>query len=80
MNDIQTYIIEYIKDNTSHDDVSITTKTNFVESGLLDSFAILNLIMSLESEFSIKFQPQELAEPSLRIVETLSATVADKMA
>ena len=40
--------------------------TNFVESGLLDSFAILSMIMDLESRFSVKFQPRELADPGLR--------------
>ena len=48
--------------------------------GLLDSFAILSLIMTLESEFKIKFKPIELANLELQQVKGLAQAVCDKLA
>jgi acyl carrier protein len=79
MDDIQTFIISYISDNAASDTI-IDASTNFVDSGLLDSFAILNLIMTLESQYGVKFEPRELADPELRIVATLTHLTKQKMA
>ena len=79
MTDIKDFIVEYIEDNASTEGALINDETNFVETGLLDSFAILGLIMTLESQYSIKFEPRELADPALRIVGTLAQIIASKM-
>ena len=79
MPDIQSEIIDYIKANTKNSFDVLDESTNFVENGLLDSFAILNLIMTLEAEYGIKFQPQELADPNLRTVGALTRCVQEKM-
>ena len=78
MSEIQTFIIDYIKDNTVLDNPIINEKSDFVEEGLLDSFAILNLIMTLESQYSVKFDPAELANPDLRCVGMLAQATAQK--
>ncbi|QBF84008.1 acyl carrier protein [Shewanella maritima] len=75
--DITNTIIDYIKQHA--DEVSVTEHSNFVTEGLLDSFAILSLIMTLESEFSIKFTPIELADSSLQVVGGLAAAALAKM-
>ncbi|MEG3618341.1 acyl carrier protein [Magnetovibrio sp. PR-2] len=79
MSDIQSEIIKYIYANASHEISEIGVSTNFAEDGLLDSFAILNLIMTLEAEYEIKFQPHELADPALRTVGALTQCVVEKM-
>lgn len=76
--DIQNFILEYIRDNCENSPADLGADTNYVERRLLDSFAILNLIMTLESEYEIKFNPQELASPDLRIVSRLAQTVHNK--
>ncbi|WP_076410839.1 phosphopantetheine-binding protein [Shewanella sp. UCD-KL12] len=72
-------ILSYIKQNISAE-VSVDEASNFVTEGLLDSFAILSLIMTLESEFLIKFKPVELANPDLQLVKGLAQSVCDKLA
>ncbi len=76
LNEIQAFILDTIRQQGGGDELD--ANSNFVEDGMLDSFAILSLIMSLESEFSVKFQPHELADPAMRIVGVLAQSVLEK--
>ena len=78
MSDIEQFIIVYITSNSDDPDAAIDSSTNFVTSRMLDSFAILNLVMTLESEFAIKFEPQELADTRTHVVGQLAQMVASK--
>ncbi|WP_153913943.1 acyl carrier protein [Shewanella sp. TC10] len=69
-------ILNYINEHT---DEAVNESSNFVTEGILDSFAILSLIMTLESEFNIKFKPIELANPALQQVQGLAASVCNKL-
>ncbi len=80
MSEIERFIIEYIEDNSTDSGVVVTRDTNFVDNSLLDSFAILNLIMTLESQYGVKFEPRELADPELRTVGKLAEVTSQKMA
>ena len=71
-------IIEYISEHVA-DGIEVSHESNFIAEGLLDSFATLSLIMTLESEFQIKFTPIELANPQLQLVSGLARCVSNKM-
>ena len=71
-------ILAYIHQHNTVD-LAVNEMSNFVTEGLLDSFAILSLIMTLESEFKIKFKPIELAKPQLQLVKGLAQLVCDKL-
>jgi len=77
---VEQFIIEYIEDNTTEDKISVNGSSNFVNEQLLDSFATLSMIMTLESEYSIKLSPMELADEKMRVVQTLAEKVASKIA
>lgn len=57
----------------------IMADTNFVSSGILDSFAILSMIMHLEQEFEIKFAMDELADVALQTPAGLAALIDQKV-
>lgn len=76
---VQQFIIEYIEDNTVQDNIEVNGNSNFVDEQLLDSFATLSMIMTLESEFSIKLSPAELTDEKMRIVGLLAEKVAQKI-
>ena len=79
-NEHYSKVVESILDYISqHADEPVGESSNFVSEGLLDSFAILSLIMTLESEFKIKFKPIELANPALQQVKGLAISVCDKL-
>jgi len=77
--EIQKFIMNYIHDHAARQDIVLDRATNFVESQLLDSFAILNLIMTLESQYSVRLEPQELADPGLQTIHALAHIIHEKI-
>jgi len=77
--EIQKFIMNYIHEHAARQNLVLDRSTNFVESQLLDSFAILNLIMTLESQYRVRFKPQELADPSLQTIHVLAQIIHDKI-
>lgn len=71
-------ILAYIQQHITAD-ITVDETSNFVTEGLLDSFAILSLIMTLEAEFKIKFKPLELANSELQLVKGLAQSVCAKL-
>jgi acyl carrier protein len=49
--------------------------TDLVQSGLLDSLALVELLVAVEQEFSITFAPDELEIERFRSVRTLAELV-----
>lgn len=75
---IENKVIELIQENATVK-VELDSRTNFVSTQILDSFAILSLIMQLEQVFNIKFSVEEIADESLQTVAGLSAAIANKL-
>lgn len=75
---IQQQVIELIIANGAGF-AELAPETNFVKSGMLDSFAILSMIMQIERQFAIKFELAELANTDLQTVDGLSKAIAAKL-
>ncbi|EGT3626479.1 acyl carrier protein [Shewanella sp. SP2S2-4] len=80
INDVTNFIIDYVRQHLEDDSQIIDENCNFVSTGYLDSFAILSLIMTLESQYEIKFAPSELAESELQVIGNLAQVVVNKIA
>jgi len=78
-NNIIKFIINYIIDNSSLDDISVNEHSNFISEHLLDSFATLSMIMTLEIEYAFKFTPEELGNEKMRVVGELAEIIISKM-
>ena len=79
LSDIEAAVIEGIQDSAGQQG-ALTGASNFVQSGLLDSFAILSLIMQLEQQFAIKFSIEDLANTEMQTVSGLAQAIAEKLA
>jgi len=77
--EITQFIIDYIAQQLAIESSEVKPNDDFVESGLLDSFAILSLIMTLECQYPIKFLPQELANQELRVIATMAQAISKKL-
>ncbi len=77
--EVEQFVVEFISEESGVDVDSIDPKSDFIASGLLDSFAILNMIISLETKFKVKFEPLELADKQLRIIKSMAQAVAAKL-
>jgi acyl carrier protein len=77
INKIRTFIVENFLygngDNLKED-------TSFLEEGILDSTAVLELVSYLEAEFSIRVGDEDLTPENLDSLRNLRAYLEKKMA
>lgn len=76
---IECQLIDWILD-LSGSSQSLTADVNFVSSGLLDSFAVLGLIMQIEKFYGFKFEISEISNPELQVISRLSCLIVEKLA
>ncbi len=76
--DIEKQVIELIQQNASFQ-AEIDSDTNFLIQQILDSFAILSLMMQIEQKFTIKFSVEELSGDALQTVQGLSQAIKNKL-
>ena len=71
MTDIKEFVTEYIqREYTVPEDVDIMT-LNYIEAGYIDSMAFIQFISTIEEEYDIEFEVEDIENPKLRIVGKL---------
>ncbi|MCM8781690.1 MAG: acyl carrier protein [Candidatus Aminicenantes bacterium] len=66
----------FIKELMHEDDLSkINDTDSLIESGLIDSHAIMSLIAFLEDEFKIRIEPQDLLPENFDNINAISSLV-----
>lgn len=72
------FIISYLSERGL--DVSLKNHVglNFVDSGMIDSFETLSLIVGIEEGFGIKILPHELTQEANKTVDGLARLVEGK--
>lgn len=82
MTDIKEFVTEYIqREYTVPEDVDIMT-LNYIEAGYIDSMGFIQFISTIEDEFDIEFEVEDIENPVMKIVgkliDFISAKVAEK--
>ena len=73
---IKKYIVtEFLNGEDPH---AITESTPLVTSRILDSMAILRLVLFLELEFSVSMNPQEIVAENLDTINKMAKLVHSK--
>jgi acyl carrier protein len=81
MNEMREQIRNYIVDNFLFgDDSGLDDSVSFLESGMIDSTGILEVIGFLEENFSIKVKDDELIPENLDSIGNLMGYVGRKLA
>jgi acyl carrier protein len=75
--EIAELILGHVAAAADVDPAGLSEETNFVESALLDSFGIMNLILELELSLQIKFNPVDLSRDEARTVGGLARLAAE---
>ena len=71
MTDIKEFVTEYIqREYTVPEDVDIMT-LNYIKAGYIDSMAFIQFISTIEDEYDIEFEVEDIENPKLRIVGKL---------
>ena len=79
MDKIKEFIIEYIqREYTLPEDIDVMG-LNYVESGYVDSLGLIQFIATIEDEFGIEFEDEDLENPNIKIVGELVNIIASKM-
>ena len=73
MNDIQSTIIDFIKENfiMGRSETKIDIEESLIESGIMDSTGVLELVEFLEATFSIQIEDEELIPENLETVKNI---------
>ncbi len=80
MNDNVKDIKQFIVDNFLFgDDSSLQENTSFMQSGIIDSTGILELIVHLEQTYNIKIHDQELVPENLDSIKNIGRFISKKL-
>lgn len=80
MDEIREQLRTYIVDNFLFgDDKGFDDSASFLDTGIIDSTGILELISYLEGEFPIKVQDEELLPENLDSIKNLVAFLGKKL-
>lgn len=73
MADLSAIIVGFIRENfiAGRSDVSIDPDGSLIESGIMDSTGVLELVEYLESTFTIKVEDEELVPENLETVSNI---------
>ena len=74
--EVKQFILGYLPEESRTGEVNTL---NFVDSGLLDSFGILTMVMDIESRFSVKLSPEILLKAEAKTVQGLASLVVSEM-
>lgn len=72
------FIISYLSERGVVVSLDDYVGLNFIDGGMIDSFEILSLVISIEAEFRIKILPYELAQEANKTVDGLARLVERK--
>lgn len=79
MTDIKEFVTEYIqREYTVPEDVDIMT-LNYIEAGYIDSMAFIQFISTIEDEYDIEFEVEDIENPNLRITGKLIDFIKSKV-
>lgn len=79
MQDVKEFVTEYIqREYTVPEDKDIMT-LNYIEEGYIDSMGFIQFISTIEDEFGIEFEVEDIENPDMRIVGKLIEIIKDKL-
>lgn len=79
MTDIKEFVKEYIqREYTVPDDVDIMT-LNYIDAGYINSMAFIQFISTIEDEYGIEFEVEDIENPALKIVGNLIYFIQNKI-
>lgn len=74
---VKEFILNYLEEIKEVPGETVEQKYayNFVDEGLIDSFGILQLIMTVEKEFDFRFGPEHLQAEEIRTIEGMAEVI-----
>ncbi|MCI5059437.1 MAG: acyl carrier protein [Alphaproteobacteria bacterium] len=77
--DIQSTILDYLRDDMLVDVDQLELDQNLLASGHIDSFGFIEMITSLEKKFQIKFTDDDIQKPEITSVSGIADIIASRI-
>lgn len=78
INTVKEFVLDYLqREYTLPEDIDVM-ELNYVDSGYVDSLALIQFIATVEDEFGITFTDDELSNPDIKVVGKLIRMIFDK--
>lgn len=73
MTDIQKIVVDFIRENfiMGRSDVVLDPEVSLIESGVMDSTGVLELVEFLEATYGIKIEDEELVPENLETIRNI---------
>ena len=70
---VKDTVMNFIRENfiMGRSDVALDEKVSLIDSGVMDSTGVLELVEFLESQYSIKIDDEELVPENLETIENI---------
>ena len=79
MRDVKEFVTEYIqREYTVPENVDIMT-LNYIEEGYIDSMGYIQFVSTIEDEFDIEFDVEDIGNPDMQIVGKLVEFIEKKL-
>ena len=77
MNDVETWIATYMKEKgkLNGDEGEAVLEANYFERKLLDSLAIVEMVLGIEDEFGVRLESDHMQDPRFCTIRGLSQIV-----
>ena len=81
MKNLRVWIIDWFSENGKIDKLEVEERMdeNYVESGLIDSFAFIALVAAIEEEFKISFTEEDFESESLLSINGIISIVERRL-
>lgn len=78
INSVKEFVLEYLqREYTLPEDID-AMELNYVDSGYVDSLALIQFIATIEDEFGISFTDDDLSNPDIKVVGRLIRMIFEK--
>ena len=76
---IEKWLTNWLSEKNVGKVLTIDLNENFLESGIVDSFELINLIESAERQYDIRFTQEEFIRPEFVTVSGLASVIHGKL-
>ena len=79
MQDVKEFVTGYIQREYTVPENKDIMALNFIEEGYIDSMGYIQFISTIEDEFGVEFEVEDMENPDLRIVGNLIEFINKKL-
>jgi acyl carrier protein len=77
-NEIEADLVAFLQTRSRHG-AEVTRHTDLLDSGVLDSLLLVDLIFQIEDRYGVRFESEHVSPANFRTVSAIVALVTDRL-